>query len=59
MSKFNITIKQNAATNTVQVETDIGKTLVNMSELSNIERIGVRELVVNSFCRHNRFVEMY
>jgi len=59
MSKFNITIKQNAATNTVQVETDIGKTLVDMSELSNIERIGVRELVVNSFCRHNRFVEMY
>lgn len=59
MPKFNITIRQNAARNDVTVETDAGKTIVDLAELTRVERDGVRELVVNAFCRHNKMVELY
>lgn len=59
MPKFNLLIKQNAATNTVEVETNAGKTVVNLAELSRIEQEGVRELIVNAFCRHNGYTELY
>ena len=57
--KFNIKIRMNAACDTVAVETDAGKTVVDRSDLTKREKSSIRELVVDAFCDHANDRRLY
>lgn len=57
--KFNMTIKQGAAHDSVSVETDAGMTKVDMSHMTKRERSDVTELVVDAFCAHSNYRPLY
>lgn len=56
---FELLIRKSASHDDVQVTTNRGTVRVDMSTLSIPQKIGVRELVVDSFCDHFNFRRVY
>ncbi len=49
---FNLTIRRNAAVDSITVETNTGKQVIDRSSISKSHDGMVRMLVVNSYCEH-------
>ncbi len=56
---FNLTIRQNAAVNSVTIETDTGKQVIDRSSISKSHANMIRMLVVNSYCEHVGYAPIY